>query len=169
MIGLPKTNHRITMPVEIQRQLELAGIPEDSSLLSYAQAAMENPERSEVCIRIVDEAEGRAMNLQWRGKDYATNVLSFPGSFPPGMPAGEVPELMGDIVLCAPVVAREAQAQGKPLAHHWAHLIVHGVLHLRGFDHIEQPSASLMEQREREILAGLDIPDPYRDDDHSAA
>jgi probable rRNA maturation factor len=157
------------MGIEIQRQLELEGIPDDASLRRYAEAAMANPARSEICIRIVDEAEGRAMNLQWRGKDYATNVLSFPGSVPPGVPAGEVPELMGDIVLCAPVVAREAQAQDKSPTHHWSHLIVHGVLHLQGFDHIEQPSASLMEQREREILAGLDIPDPYRDEDHSAA
>jgi len=157
------------MRVDIQRQLELAGIPDDASLRSYAQAAVDEGAAAEICIRIVDEAEGRAMNLQWRGKDYATNVLSFPGSAPPGVPAGEMPELMGDIVLCAPVVAREAQAQGKPPANHWAHLIVHGVLHLRGFDHIEQPSASLMEQREREILTGLEIPDPYREDDRRDA
>jgi|SRR6056297_762052 len=157
------------MRVEIQRQLELDGIPDDASLRSYAQAAVDEAKGAEVCIRIVDEAEGRALNLQWRGKDYATNVLSFPGSAAPGVPAGEAPGHMGDVVLCAPVVAREAHAQGKSPAHHWAHLIVHGVLHLQGFDHIEQPSASLMEQREREILAGLDIPDPYRDDDHGVA
>lgn len=151
------------MPIEIQRQLELDGIPDDQSLSRCAEAAMDDPSQSEVCIRIVDEAEGRALNRQWRGKDCATNVLSFPGSVPPGVPAGGAPELMGDLVLCAPVVAREARAQHKPLAEHWAHLVVHGVLHLRGFDHIEQPSASLMEQRERDILAGLGIPDPYRD------
>src|SRR6056297_988324 len=157
------------MPVEIQRQLELDGIPDDQSLSRYAEAAIDDPGRSEVCIRIVDEAEGRALNLQWRGKDYATNVLSFPGSAAPGTCPGRAPGHMGDVVLCAPVVAREAHAQGKSPAHHWAHLVVHGVLHLQGFDHIEQPSASLMEQREREILAGLDIPDPYRDDDHGVA
>lgn len=162
------------MPVEIQRQLELDGIPDDESLRKYAEAAldqsaMDNPAQVEICVRVVDEAEGRALNLQWRGKDYATNVLSFPGSVPPGLPAGSVPELMGDVVVCAPVVAREAQARDKALAHHWAHLIVHGVLHLRGFDHIEQPSASLMEQREREILAGLGISDPYLESNGSAA
>lgn len=157
------------MSVEIQRQLELDGIPDDESLCKYAEAAIDEAARPEICIRIVDEAEGRALNLQWRGKDYATNVLSFPGEVPPGVPAGEIPDLMGDIVLCAPVVAREAQARDKPLSHHWAHLIVHGVLHLRGFDHIEQPSALLMEQRERDILAGLEIPDPYCDDRHGAA
>ena len=157
------------MSVEVQRQLELDGIPDDRNLTQFAEAALDRPANAAICIRIVDEAEGRALNLQWRGKDYATNVLSFTASVPPGVPVGEAPALMGDIVLCAPVVAREAAAQGKPLAHHWAHLIVHGVLHLHGFDHIEQPSASLMEQREREILAGLDIPDPYRDDDHGAA
>ena len=153
------------MHIDIQRQLELDCIPDDASLQKYAEAAMPDLVRAEICVRIVDEAEGRAMNLQWRGKDYATNVLSFPGSVPPGVPTGESPELMGDVVLCAPVVAREAQAQNKPPAHHWAHLIVHGVLHLQGFDHIEQPSAAQMEQRERKILDGLGIPDPYRDDD----
>lgn len=157
------------MPIEIQRQLELEGIPDDESLRAYAEAALDDPAEAEICVRIVDEAEGRALNLKWRGKDYATNVLSFPGSIPPGLPASSAPGLMGDIVLCAPVVAREAEAQDKPLAQHWAHLVVHGVLHLRGFDHIEQPSASLMEQREREILAGLDIPDPYPDSSDSAA
>lgn len=157
------------MRVEIQRQLELDGIPDDESFRRYAEAALDDPAEAEICLRIVDEAEGRALNLKWRGKDYATNVLSFAGSAPPGLPAGSAPELMGDVVLCAPVVAREAQSRGKPLAHHWAHLVVHGVLHLRGFDHIEQPSASLMEQREREILAGLGISDPYLDGNDSAA
>ena len=154
--------------VEIQRQLELEGIPGDEELRGFAEAAMENPETAELCVRIVDEAEGRALNFKWRGKDYATNVLSFPGSVPPGLPAGSAAALMGDIVLCAPVVAQEARARDKPLAHHWAHLVVHGVLHLRGFDHIEQPLASVMEQRERDILAGLGIPDPYRDDEDAA-
>ncbi|MEX2500645.1 MAG: rRNA maturation RNase YbeY [Wenzhouxiangellaceae bacterium] len=157
------------MGIEIQRQLELDGIPDDERLRRYAEAAFDDPAEAEICLRIVDEAEGRALNLLWRGKDYATNVLSFAGSRPPGLPEATVPELMGDIVLCAPVVAREGEAQDKPLAHHWAHLVVHGVLHLRGFDHIEQPSASLMEQREREILAGLGIPDPYPDSNDSAA
>ena len=156
------------MRVEIQRQLELDGIPDDQALSRWAEAAMDAPAQAAVCIRVVDEAEGRALNLQWRGKDYATNVLSFPGSVPPGLPAGSTPALMGDIVLCAPVVAREAQAQEKMPAHHWAHLVIHGVLHLRGFDHIEQASASRMEQCEREVLAGLDIPDPYCDS-YSAA
>jgi len=157
------------MRVEIQRQLALDGIPDDESLRTYAEAALDNPAEAEICLRIVDEAEGRALNRQWRGKDYATNVLSFPGSAPPGLPEGSASALMGDVVLCAPVVAREAAAQGKALAHHWAHLIVHGVLHLRGFDHIEQPSAARMEQREREILAGLGISDPYLDGNDSAA
>ena len=156
------------MPIEIQRQLELEGIPGDDQLRGFAEAAVENAESAEICVRIVDEAEGRALNLQWRGKDYATNVLSFPGSVPPGVPAGSLPGLMGDLVLCAPVIAREANDQGKALAHHWAHLLIHGVLHLRGFDHIKQPGAALMEQREREILAGLGFPDPYPDDESAA-
>lgn len=156
------------MWVEIQRQLELEGIPEDDQLRSFAEAAIDDLARAEICLRIVDEAEGRALNRQWRGKDSATNVLSFPGSVPPGLPASSTAELMGDVVLCAPVVAREARAQNKPLVHHWAHLVVHGVLHLRGFDHIQPPSAALMERREREILDGLGIPDPYADDDRTA-
>jgi len=156
------------MPVEIQRQLELEGIPDNASLRACAEAALDDPAQADICLRIVDEAEGRALNLEWRGRDYATNVLSFPGSIPPGLPAGAVPGLMGDVVLCAPVIAREARAQHKPLTDHWAHLVVHGVLHLRGFDHIEQPSAARMERLERRILAGLGIPDPYRDSDSAA-
>lgn len=152
------------MPVDVQRELAPGETPDDAALAGFAEAALDDPDRAEICLRIVDEAEGRALNLRWRGKDYATNVLSFPGSRPPGLPDGGAPELFGDVVLCAPVIAQEAHAQGRPLAHHWAHLVVHGVLHLRGFDHIEQPAASRMEQAEREILAGLDIPDPYRPD-----
>jgi len=145
------------------------GLPDDSDLCRWARAAMQDPGDAQVCIRIVDEAEGRALNLQWRGKDYATNVLSFPAAAPPGLPAGEMPGLAGDIVLCAPVVAREAAAQGKETWHHWAHLVVHGVLHLRGFDHIKAEAAAAMERLECEILVGLGVPDPYRDDPQTAA
>ena len=152
------------MHVEIQRQIELPGIPDNQTLKHFVAAAMPDDDPREVCIRIVDEAEGRALNLRWRGKDYATNVLSFPAGAPVGIPAAEVPDLLGDIVLCAPVVAREAQTREKPLEHHWAHLIVHGILHLQGHDHIEQPSAALMEQAERDCLSRLEIPDPYLDE-----
>ena len=108
-------------------------------------------------MRIVDEAEGRALNARWRGRDYATNVLSFPAELPPGVAL----PLLGDLVVCAPVVAREAAEQGKPEADHWAHLVIHGTLHLLGFDHESESDAVVMEGLERELLAGLGIGDPY--------
>ena len=153
------------MHIDIQRELSLDGIPDDEALTRYAEAAIRDGEDAAICLRIVDEAEGRALNREWRGKDSATNVLSFPGQAPPGLPADAMPALFGDIVLCAPVIAREAAVQGKPLAHHWAHLVIHGVLHLRGFDHIEAESAAAMEALETRLLAGLGIPDPYADED----
>ncbi|MGK7296661.1 MAG: rRNA maturation RNase YbeY [Candidatus Wenzhouxiangella sp. M2_3B_020] len=149
------------MPVEIQRELDSDDLPEDGLLLAAVDAALDDAADAAICVRVVDEAEGRALNRQWRGKDQATNVLSFAGSAPPGLPAGSVPSLMGDIVLCAPVILREAAEQGKTASHHWMHLVVHGVLHLRGFDHIQQPAASEMEDAERRILEQLGVPDPY--------
>jgi len=108
---------------------------------------------AQVTIRLVDVDEGRALNSEYRGKDYATNVLSFPYE--------TEPLLMGDLVLCPPVVAREAAEQGKSLAAHYAHLTVHGMLHLRGWDHENEGAAQAMEDMEREILAALGFPDPY--------
>ena len=106
-----------------------------------------------VTIRLVDADEGQTLNRDYRGKDYATNVLSFPYE--------TTPRVIGDLVICPNVVAREAGEQNKPLAAHYAHLTVHGMLHLQGFDHIEDAEAEEMEAREREILAGLGYPDPY--------
>lgn len=108
-------------------------------------------------IRVVGSREGRALNERWRRRAYATNVLSFPAA----------PELggrqIGDIVVCAPVVAREAREQGKPLAAHWAHMVVHGTLHLLGFEHGRASDARRMEGRERALLARLGFADPYGD------
>ena len=112
---------------------------------------------TELSIRIVDIAEGRALNRDYRGKDYATNVLSFPAELPPGV---SLP-LIGDLAICAPVVAREAAEQGKDPRDHWAHMTVHGVLHLLGYDHIQDNEAEAMEALETRILAGLGIADPY--------
>ena len=109
-------------------------------------------------MRVVDEPEMRALNARYRGKDYATNVLSFPAELPPGV---ELP-LLGDIVVCAPVVAREAQEQHKRERWHWAHLMVHGTLHLLGHDHERPRQAAGMEAIERRILGALGIADPYQ-------
>jgi probable rRNA maturation factor len=123
-----------------------------------------------VAVRVVGAAEGRRLNRGWRRKDYATNVLSFP------VPAGAVPagpggagsgadgataRPLGDLVICAPVLAREAREQGKTRLAHWAHLVVHGSLHLAGFAHEHDVEARRMERRERRVLAGLGFPDPY--------
>jgi probable rRNA maturation factor len=108
---------------------------------------------AEIALRVVDEDEGRMLNRDYRGKDYATNVLTFP--------LAEEPLLMGDIVLCAPVVAREAEAQQKPLLAHYAHLTVHGVLHLQGYDHETEAEAVQMESMETEIITKMGYADPY--------
>lgn len=159
-----------TMPIEIQQELVQDDIPPEEILIGAAKAALDHPEDSAaVCIRIVDEAEGRALNYRWRGKDYATNVLSFPAEPPPGLPADQVPAVLGDLVLCAPVIAREAALQHKPQANHWVHLVVHGVLHLRGLDHVHADHAARMERLECEILAGLGVPDPYQETDSPVA
>ena len=136
------------------------GVPASASFRRWVEAALKSARRrkaTEVSIRIVDADEGQALNLQYRGRDYATNVLSFPADLPPGV---NLP-LIGDLVICAPVVAREAAEQGKTAAHHWAHMTVHGTLHLLGYDHIDDAEAEAMEALETRILAGLGIPDPY--------
>lgn len=108
---------------------------------------------TEVTIRVVDEVEGRELNKTYRGKDYATNVLTFPLT--------EEPHLMGDIIICAPVVATEALAQNKPIEAHFAHLTVHGVLHLHGYDHEIEAQAELMESLETAIVTKLGYANPY--------
>ncbi|WP_439238597.1 rRNA maturation RNase YbeY [Lonepinella sp. BR2919] len=115
----------------------------------------------EMTIRIVDEAESHELNLRYRGKDRPTNVLSFPFECPDEV---ELP-LLGDLVICRQVVEKEAVEQGKPLIAHWAHLVVHGSLHLLGYDHIEQDEAEEMESLETEIMLGLGFEDPYSYDE----
>ncbi|SBS31365.1 Endoribonuclease YbeY [Marinomonas spartinae] len=111
----------------------------------------------EVTIRLVDEEESQALNNEYRGKDKPTNVLSFPFDAPMEL---DIP-LLGDLVICAQVVEREAIEQEKPLLHHWAHMTIHGILHLRGYDHINDDEAEEMEALETQLLASLNIPDPY--------
>lgn len=137
-----------------------AGIPSPASFRRWVEAALRGSRRrkaAELSIRIVDADEGRSLNRDYRGKDYATNVLSFEAGLPPDM---KLP-LIGDMVICAPVVAREAAEQGKHARDHWAHLTVHGTLHLLGHDHIVEAEAEAMEALETRILAGLGIADPY--------
>jgi len=118
----------------------------------WLRAALQDD--AELTVRIVDAEEGQALNQRWRNKDYATNVLSFPYQ--------NATRVHGDLVLCLPVVASEAVAQGKPLDAHFAHLVVHGMLHLQGLDHeTSTADAAQMEAREREILSTLGYPDPY--------
>ena len=137
------------------------GVPSTIRMSRWARAAAGARGRNaEVAVRIVGAAEGRRLNLLWRGRDYPTNVLSFPA--PRGTRGGRANRSLGDVVICAPVVSREARQQGKALDHHWAHLIVHGVLHLLGHDHVNEHEAGRMERRECRVLAEFGIPDPYR-------
>lgn len=125
-----------------------------ADFVRWARAALEGG--GNITIRLVDAEEGQELNRDYRGKDYATNVLSFPYD--------TEPLVMGDLVICPSVVAREAAEQNKPLDAHYAHLTVHGMLHLQGWDHEEDDEAQAMEDTEREILAALGYPDPYADD-----
>ncbi|WP_044470607.1 rRNA maturation RNase YbeY [Mannheimia massilioguelmaensis] len=127
---------------------------------STAAVRAENLE-PEITIRIVDEAESHDLNLTYRGKDRPTNVLSFPFECPEEV---ELP-LLGDLVICRQVVEREASEQGKPLIAHWAHMVVHGSLHLLGYDHIEDDEAEEMESLETEIMTRLGFEDPYSYDE----
>lgn len=147
--------------VHVAYALPRQGIPAASSFRRWVAAALAgsgHKQTAELAIRIVDGDEGRALNRDYRGKDYATNVLSFPAELPPGV---DLP-LLGDLAICAPVVAREAAEQGKPARCHYAHLTVHGVLHLLGYDHLDPADAERMEALEVRVLASLDIPDPYQ-------
>ena len=142
--------------VSVQYAVPRRGLPSAARLRRWASAALASAP-GEVTLRIVDAGEGLALNRQYRGRDYATNVLSFPV---PELPDGTRP-IRGDLVLCAPVIAREAKEQGKAPDAHWAHMVIHGCLHLRGYDHEEREEAEEMEALERRLLAGLGYPDPY--------
>lgn len=149
--------------LDVQLASDAADLPDEAQLRRWCNVALQQRTApSELTIRIVDEAEGRELNHTWRNKDYATNVLSFPADIPDGLL--DIP-LLGDLVICAPVVRREADEQNKTLEAHWAHLVIHGCLHLLGYDHIEDDEAEEMEALERQFLAQLGHPDPYACDD----
>ena len=149
------------LELDLQIASEAADLPSEAQFRTWCALALrQRSADSELTIRLVDEPEGRELNNTWRHKDYATNVLSFPADVPDEML--DIP-LLGDLVICVPVVEREAQEQAKTLGAHWAHLVIHGCLHLLGYDHIEDAEAEEMEALERELLAELGHPDPYAD------
>jgi probable rRNA maturation factor len=154
---------------EVDRQVAVAGaeLPGQSALDAWVGAVLARhpgETRHEVTIRFVDAEESRVLNRDYRGKDRPTNVLSFPFECPPGV---SLP-LLGDLVICHPLVVDEAREQDKRLEDHYAHLVVHGTLHLLGHDHLEDAAAEAMEQLEREILTTLGIADPYATADDDA-
>ena len=152
----------VRLDVSITYAVPRTGIPAAVSFRKWVGAALDNRIReADLAIRIVGTREARALNKHYRGKDYATNVLSFPADLPEGLPEGVRLPLLGDLVICAPVVAREAREQNKPVNAHYAHLTVHGALHLLGWDHENDRDAECMEQLEREVLTTLGIADPY--------
>ena len=159
--------------LELQLDVQLAvekenDLPTEEQLTQWTTAVLTNrtvsykkSEEPELTIRIVDEAESQELNSEYRGKDKPTNVLSFPFEAPAHVP---IP-LLGDLIVCKQVVEREAIEQGKTLTAHWAHMIVHGCLHLLGYDHIEDEEAEEMEDIERVVMADLGFQDPYKDDE----
>jgi len=148
----------MTIILDIQTASSSEDAPDEQSIKRWVSAAIgDKPEDTELSLRIVDEQESQALNEKYRGANGPTNVLSFPFD-------AEIPEplpLIGDIVICAPVVAREAQQQNKDLKAHWAHMIIHGVLHLLGYDHQNESQAVIMETLETDIMQNLGFPPPY--------
>ena len=139
------------LSLSVQRAVRAPGAPLRREIERVVRAAQERP--AEITLRLVGEAEGLRLNAQFRHQTHATNVLSFPYS--------DAPLVCGDLVLCVPVVVREAQEQGKTLLAHYVHLIVHGVLHLHGYDHENDVDAERMEAREVQIVTGLGFANPY--------
>jgi probable rRNA maturation factor len=146
---MKNASNRLNLSVQYACNRE--GLPLRTDFVRWARAALVGG--GEITIRLVDADEGQELNNEYRGKDYATNVLSFPYD--------TEPVVMGDLVICPSVVAREAAEQKKPLDAHYAHLTVHGMLHLQGWDHDNDDDAEAMENEEKEILAALGYPDPY--------
>ncbi len=148
----------MTICVDIQQASE-DPCPDPEQIRRWVEQALAGKD-AEVSLRIVDEAEMTTLNHRYRGKQGPTNVLSFPFDPPPGVPT----DFLGDIVICSSVVAKEAREQGKSLSAHWAHMVVHGLLHLQGYDHIDPKDALAMEQLEMKILARLGYDNPYQEE-----
>lgn len=147
--------------IEIQTIFKSDGQPDQEHIQRWVDAALEGfNQDTEIVVRIVDEQESAELNEQYRHKQGPTNILSFPFEIPEGIELN----LLGDLVVCAPVLEKEALEQHKALIDHWAHIIVHGVLHLLGYDHIDAKEAELMENKEITILSKLNIKNPYLQD-----
>jgi probable rRNA maturation factor len=141
----------LTLSLQFADKRHRAQLPRHA-VARWVRSALAQP--GEITVRIVDADEGRALNREYRGKDHATNVLTFDYQ--------HTPVVIADLVLCAPVVEDEARVEGKALAAHYAHLLVHGTLHAQGFDHEDEREARVMEARESELMQALGLPDPYR-------
>lgn len=147
--------------LDVQRASQVTSMPRDAQLRSWARAALTDLGGThELTLRLVDEDESAELNASYRRKTGPTNVLSFPFEVPPGVAS----RLLGDLIICAQVVEREAREQGKDTLAHWAHMVVHGILHLRGYDHLTESEATAMEALETTILARLGYTDPYTPD-----
>jgi probable rRNA maturation factor len=150
----------VNLELELQIATQQDNIPSKESLIVWSKSALRDERRqAEMVIRLVDEDEIQGLNRQYRGKDNPTNVLSFPSNLPEIVDS----DLLGDLVICVPVVVRESQEQGKPPEAHWAHMVVHGVLHLLGYDHQDEEDAQTMEQLETDVMVTLGFQDPYRE------
>ncbi|UXY16129.1 rRNA maturation RNase YbeY [Chitiniphilus purpureus] len=153
------------LKLAVQNATAATALPTRAQLKAWAEAALQpGVKQAELTLRLVDAPEGQTLNREYRGKDYATNVLTFTFDDLPDIPG--LP-LMGDLVLCAPVVEQEAQEQDKPVLAHYCHLVVHGVLHLQGYDHQQEDEAQAMEALEAQIVTALGYDDPYRSDKES--
>jgi probable rRNA maturation factor len=154
------TRRARAVAVTVQRATTGAGVPTPAEVRKWARAALTANVRGELTVRIVSERESAELNGRYRGKAGPTNVLSFRAESP-AVEAQDELLPFGDVVICAEVVAREAREQGKALAAHWAHMVVHGALHLQGYDHENRHDAGIMEARERAVLNEMGFPDPY--------
>lgn len=150
------------MPVDVQMATSCSNLPEVAKLNEWVSLTIQQKETAEVLIRLVDNEESANLNETYRQKNGPTNVLSFPFECPEGLPNDVLTnDILGDLVICAPVVECEAEQQKKLLESHWAHMVIHGCLHLQGYDHIDEPDRIKMEAIEIKLLASIGIDNPY--------